>query len=99
MGKKYYKVCYTAQKWLKQARSLVCIVFVQVCARLHCLYILHCMPIVKFFPCCVFPWFYCVAGVFTVQQVLLAAVLCSEGGRVSWPIYEGKNLSHMAPVL
>lgn len=33
-----------------------------------------------------------------VQQVLLAGMLCNEGGRVSWPIYEGKNLSHMAPV-
>lgn len=33
-----------------------------------------------------------------VQQVLLAGMLCDEGGRVSWPIYEGKNLSHMAPV-
>lgn len=51
------------------------------------------------FPCWVFPWFYCVAGVFMVQQVLLAAMLRSEGGRVSRPIYEGKNLSHMAPVL
>lgn len=49
--------------------------------------------------CKVFPWVYCAAGVFMVQQVLLAAMPCSKGGRVSWPIYKGKNPSHMAPVM
>lgn len=33
-----------------------------------------------------------------VEQVLLE-VLRSQGREVSWPIYEGKNLSHMALVL
>lgn len=37
---------------------------------------------------------YCVAGVFMVQQVLLAVMLCNGRGRVSWPIYEEKSLSH-----
>lgn len=72
----------------------MCVVFVLLCGRFFYI-VIYC----EVFPCGVFPWFYCVAGVFMVQQVLLAAMLCSKGGRVSWPIYEGKNLSHMALVL
>lgn len=77
----------------KVRKTLVCVVLVFY-SWLHicCLFTLH--------ACCqVFPWFYCVAGVFMVQQVLLAAMLCSNRGRVSWAIYKGKNLSHMAPVM